>query len=438
MEKVIVLRQILRRLAYLGMTCLSLSAISSAQQKPFYLHSGDTVVFYGDSITEQRFYTQFVEIYTATRFPHMPVQFFTAGVGGDTVYGRGGGPIDLRLSRDVFSLKPTVVTIMLGMNDGGYHLLDAATETHYTTGYEHILTSLQQALPTTRITLLGPSPYDEVTRPETFAGGYNATLVRFSAVDAELAAKHSATYIDLNAPFVAALKQGLAINPLATELLLPDRVHPEQITHWLMAASLLKGWNAPALVSSVTIDATAASQATISSQKNSQVSALQSDPTSLQWTELDEALPLPLDDNKVSDHFIRSIYPLDQELNQQPLTVTGLKPGDYELDIDGRKVGQFTGVELGQGINLAKLNTPMRAQAYTVSWTIRDRDDTHYVRLRMQIDAMKSTDSHEQGIQQLLNFEQVQQAHIYELAQPKPHSFQIKAIAPIAPAPQNP
>ena len=50
----------------------------------------------------------------------MRVHFYDAGVGGDRVTGGGGGPIDQRLERDVFAEKPTVVTVMLGMNDGGY------------------------------------------------------------------------------------------------------------------------------------------------------------------------------------------------------------------------------------------------------------------------------------------------------------------------------
>ena len=57
----------------------------------FYLHKGDTVVFYGDSITEQNYYNQWVELYTATRFPWMRVHFYGAGVGGDRVTGGGAG-----------------------------------------------------------------------------------------------------------------------------------------------------------------------------------------------------------------------------------------------------------------------------------------------------------------------------------------------------------
>ncbi|MCU1260506.1 MAG: lysophospholipase L1-like esterase, partial [Bryobacterales bacterium] len=44
-------------------------------QSDFYLKSGDRVVFYGDSITDQRLYTTDVETYVVTRFPTMPITF---------------------------------------------------------------------------------------------------------------------------------------------------------------------------------------------------------------------------------------------------------------------------------------------------------------------------------------------------------------------------
>ena len=67
------------------------------QARAFISRAAIRVVFYGDSITEQNLYNQYVELYTATRFPHMRVHFFDAGVGGDRVTGGGGGPIDQRL-----------------------------------------------------------------------------------------------------------------------------------------------------------------------------------------------------------------------------------------------------------------------------------------------------------------------------------------------------
>jgi len=417
------------RLALLALAATSpallLAQNGAPAQEPFYLHDGDTVVFYGDSITEQRFYTHWIELYTATRFPHMQIQFYNAGNGGDRVTGGSAGPIDLRLSRDVFAQKPTVVTIMLGMNDGSYRPLDKTIESKYADGYEHILSSIQKSLPSARITLLGPSPYDEVTRPPVISG-YNSTMTRFAEIDSELAAKNNAKYIDLNAPFVGALKRGIAINPLATQLLLPDRIHPEQPAHWFMAEAILKGWNAPAIVSSTTIDAV---KTAIVDAKNTQITGLSGDQGSLTWTQLDGALPLPMDVNNVADHFIREITDIEQDLDQQPLKVIGLKPATYQVNIDSAVIGTFTDAQLAKGINLANYGTPMRGQAYSVRWLVRDREEAHYVRMRMFVTELKTGSPAEPGATDITKFEQALQAQIYEAAQPRPHIFKIKQVA---------
>src|SRR5437016_13993223 len=116
-------------------------------QGGFYLHDGDRVVFYGDSITDQRLYTVFTETYVITRFPKKNISFVHSGWGGDRVTGGGGGPIDLRLKRDVVAYKPTVMTIMLGMNDGSYRAFDQKIFDTYAKGYQHIIDSVKEALP---------------------------------------------------------------------------------------------------------------------------------------------------------------------------------------------------------------------------------------------------------------------------------------------------
>ena len=40
----------------------------------FYLHDGDSVVMLGDSITDQCFYTMYVETYVTTRFPQLKIE----------------------------------------------------------------------------------------------------------------------------------------------------------------------------------------------------------------------------------------------------------------------------------------------------------------------------------------------------------------------------
>src|SRR5881409_1242586 len=122
------------RTPYLASLLLFIGAGLSFADDSFYLKNGDTVVFYGDSITDQRLYTTFAETYVVTRFPKLNVSFVHSGWGGDRVTGGGGGPIDLRLRRDVFAYKPTVMTIMLGMNDGSYRAFEEKIFDTYATG----------------------------------------------------------------------------------------------------------------------------------------------------------------------------------------------------------------------------------------------------------------------------------------------------------------
>jgi predicted GH43/DUF377 family glycosyl hydrolase/lysophospholipase L1-like esterase len=386
----------------------------------FYLHGGDTVVFYGDSITEQNYYNQFVELYTATRFPWMRVHFYGAGVGGDRVTGGAGGPIDQRLARDVFTEKPTVVTVMLGMNDGGYRSASDEIEQIYVKGYQHLLDSIREHLPGVRLTLLGPSPYDDVTRPVTFPGGYNAAMQHFAEIDQSLADKYGAAFVNLNPPVVAAIQKADATDPKLAVLLLPDRVHPDPLAHWAMAEALLKGWHAPALVSDVTIDGRTG---TVAGTRNAAVTQLEQTEAGLKWTEMEGALPLPLLRSNATQALLEDLTDIEQQLNRETLRVTGLAPGRYTLSIDGEVVDTFAPEALASGINLAEYGTPMLHQAQRVSWLVRDRDEAHYIHLRMRVRNADTGAGEGKDLMQV--FENSLEDSIYEAATPKPHVFRL-------------
>ena len=199
-------------------------------------------------------------------------------------------PVDLRLARDVFPYRPTVMTIMLGMNDGSYKAFDDATFHNFTAGMEHILDSVHKTAPDCRITLIQPSPYDDVTRAPLFAGGYNAVLLKFSDYLADLARTRHLDLADLNNPVTAMLRKALAADPEQAQKILPDRVHPAAAGHMVMAAALLKAWNAPALVSDVAIDA----QSGTAHTQNAKVEGVKTG-AQLAWTETETALPMPID-----------------------------------------------------------------------------------------------------------------------------------------------
>ena len=396
-----------------------------ANARGFYLRNGDTVVFYGDSITEQNYYNQWVQVYVATRFPWMRVHFYGAGIGGDRVTGGWAGPIDQRLERDVFSEKPTVVTVMLGMNDGGYQPTTDVIDQTYVKGYQHLLDSIREHVPGVRLTLLGPSPFDDVTRPVTFAGGYNTVMQHFAEVDQSLADKYAAAFVNLNPPVVAAIQKADTMDSKIAPLLLPDRVHPDPLAHWVMAEALLKGWHAPALVSDVTLDGGAGS---VVSTRNASVSRVEQTGEGLKWTTLEYGLPLPLMRSNASDALLLDVSDIEKQLNQEMLRVSGLGPGRYTLSIDGNPVDTFSPEALESGINLADYPTPMFHQAQSVGWLVRDRGETHFIHARMRARGAEPG-SDLNGKDAMQSFEDMQEDLLYEAALPKPHVFRLTPVA---------
>ncbi len=350
---------------------------AAAAQTKFYLKDGDRVVFYGDSITDQRLYTTFAETYVVTRFPRMRVSFVHSGVGGDRVTGGWAGAIDLRLERDVTAYKPTVMTIMLGMNDGEYRAFDQKVFDTYAAGYRHIIQAVKEALPGIRITVIEPSPFDDVTRPPNFEGGYNKVLVRYGEFLRELGKQENLTVADMNGPVVAALEKAKKLDAEGSKKLAPDRVHPAAAGHLLMAEALLKAWRAPAVVTAVEIDAAGS---TVARASNTQVTGLTADPPA--WTQADEALPMPIDAKDGAMALALRASDFVEALDQERLKVTGLTAERYALKIDGETVGHFTRGELAAGINLATLATPMARQAAAVHDLTVKHNQIHFARWR--------------------------------------------------------
>ena len=357
-----------------------LAAASAAPaQEAFALREGDRVVFFGDSITDQRLYTTFAETYVVTRFPHTNISLVHSGWGGDRVTGGGGGPMDVRIWRDVLPYNPTVVTVMLGMNDGRYRAFDPAIFDEFTTGFKHIVDTFKRQLPNARITLMQPSPYDDVTRTPTFEGGYNQVLVRYGDFLKQLAADQKLGLADINTPVVEALKKANAVDATNAAKLIPDRVHPGAAGHLLLAEALLKAWNAPALVAAAEIDA---GRKEAVRQRNTHIADVEGSKTHLAWTQTDEALPMPLDRRDPLVALVLQASDFMGALNQEPLTVRGLAAGRYTLKIDGEQAGAFSAEQLAQGINLAELATPMARQAAEVHALTLRHNNVHAARWR--------------------------------------------------------
>jgi lysophospholipase L1-like esterase len=405
---------------------LCVSATTEAQQptraNDFAIVDGDRVVFYGDSITEQRLYTTDIENFVLTRFPGRNVLFFHSGVGGDKVSGGKYGPIDLRLHRDVFDHKPTVVTIMLGMNDGFFRAFDPDIFESYRTGYISIVDTIRKKFPQARLTLIKPSPFDDVTRPEMLAGGYNRVLQRFSVFVGELAAEKHLGVADLNAPVVETIENAKSKNSPLDTLLIPDRIHPGPAIHWLMAENILKSWGAKPEVTFVHIDAGA--RPTLQAS-NTEVSELSKNANHLRWTQMDKALPLPLGplDTDPVLRLALSCSDLIGTLDMEALRVTALSEGSYELRIDGREVGEFSAGQLTAGVNLALLETPMLEQSRRVGieTQIKNALDTQLFELIVKPEDQVTSET----LKELAAAEEKAIARQRADSQPVPHHYEL-------------
>jgi len=417
--------RILRRTAILALLPVVFLGVLPAQSG-FYLKDGDRVVFYGDSITDQRLYTTFIETYVLTRFPQLKVTFVHSGVGGDRVTGGGAGPIDVRLPRDVVAYKPTVMTIMLGMNDGSYRAYDQKIFDVFASGYAHIIDTVKAALPGIRITVIEPSPYDDVTRPPMFEGGYNKVLVRYGDFVKELAQKDSLTLADLNTPVVNALEKAKQLDAEGAKKLLPDRVHPGPAGHLLMAEALLKAWQAPPIVTAVEIDAAAPKVVTAI---NTEVPEFVAIGSRLAWTQNDAALPMPLDLKDASTQLALKASDFMDAMDEEPLKITGLRAARYNLKIDGEPIGTFTKEALAVGINLAREATPMSKQAAEVHDLTLRHNVVHFARWRLvdvNLEKAQVDPAHLHAAEQALDaLDQDVVVQQRAAAQPKPHHYEL-------------
>ena len=218
---------------------------------------------------------------------------------------------------------------------------------------------------------------------------YNEVMQQYSEFDQNEADRTRQSFVDFNAPVVDVLQKVKAAHPDLASRLIPDRVHPGEGVHWVMAAAILKAWHAPSLVSSVTVDAHAAKATDV---QNASVTDVKREKKTdeLQWTEIENALPLPLPlsaTDPVSDAALEAggiVAALDQEM----LTVTGLAAGSYTLTIDDQSVANFTADALSHGVNLARMTTPMLRQSQTLAWETDHRNE-----LERQLFTLKSRDT---------------------------------------------
>lgn len=329
-----------RHLSWLLAGCCVLAAGPTVSAQSFFLKKGDIVVVMGDSITEQRLYSNYLELWSQTRFPQYHLVFRNVGIGGDRSTGGNG-----RFKRDVLAYKPTVLTVDFGMNDGGYTEFKAQTFDPYMKGLQGIADQAKAA--GIRVAWITPQPVEH--NPGNAAESYNKTLEKFSEGVKAIAAKNRGTgeqqtslFVDQFHPYWEVVQKARDAGEKG-RITGGDAVHPGPPGQALMAASILKGMGFPSEVSSVAVDVSGKAEG-----KRCKVSDF-STKDGVSFQRHDEALPFFPEQAKN----ILKWTPLLEDMNHYGLKVTGLKAGKYEVKLGGKKVAEYSAEELAKGVNLA-------------------------------------------------------------------------------------
>jgi lysophospholipase L1-like esterase len=342
-----------------------------AQGQDFALRNGDTVVFLGDSITAARTYGKIIETYTLLRFPERKIRFFNAGRGGDTAAG-----CIQRLDSDVFIHLPTVVIVAFGMNDIGWGLkADDEHKKKYLDGVREIIARCQKRKARVYICSAAVTGADPAKTENDF-------LQQMCDQGMELSRKLGEHAIDVQRTMRGIQKRIKAFNEKVKEpakkttLHAADGVHLNDLGQLAMAYAILKGLDAPADVSSASLDAQDPKKVITSHCKISDIVIQQG---RFEFTRLDARLPF----NYGLFYALNFAFvPMNHELNRYMLQVENLREERYELTVDERKVGVFTRQQLAKGVNLASATGdawqpggPWDAQAQVVKSLTEARHD---------------------------------------------------------------
>ncbi len=198
------------------------------------LKDGETIVFLGDSITQQGagptgYVTLFRETLEKTR-PDSGIKVIGAGIGGHKV-----PDLESRLDKDVLSHKPNVVVIYIGINDVWHSKNGRGTPADkFEAGLHNLIKRCNDA--GARVILSTPSVIGE---KHDGSNELDAMLTEYAAISRKVATETSTTLLDLHGAFNNYLKE-YNIAGQEKGVLTTDGVHLNEAGNRFVAVRMLE------------------------------------------------------------------------------------------------------------------------------------------------------------------------------------------------------
>lgn len=331
-------------------------AIVTTHAETTQLQPNARVAIIGDSITEQKLYSKFIETYLLACTGRSDIQCFQFGWGGETASGFSN-----RLENDLGVFKPTVATTCYGMNDGRYVPYADAIGADYEKWMRVVLTKLK-AVGVTQIVAGSPGVVDSkyFVKAGATANQYNDSLAHLRDIDRKLAGEFHSGFADVHQEMLDAMVAAKAKLGADYDVGGRDGVHPGPNGHLLMAAAFLKGLGLNGNIGEITVDMKGSSSASEGHRATGSNGSAELE--SSKWPFCFDAAT-------------RSILPFckfNEQLNRLTLRVKNLDAAKAKVTWGGESK-EFSKEQLATGINLAAefAKTPFDAPFANLSNAVR-------------------------------------------------------------------
>jgi lysophospholipase L1-like esterase len=323
---------------------LSAPALFAAAQLP----PNARVAIIGDSITEQKLYSKYMEAYLLACTGRKDIHVMQFGWSGETASGFAN-----RAVNDLAAFAPNVATTCYGMNDGGYQPWKDSIGQSYEGNMRRVVQQLTAA-GVKHIVLGSPGAVDSkffgkrpVFGDKDSAAGYNDTLAHLRDIAQKLAVENKQTFANVhNAMFDAMPKAKAALGndyPVCGG----DGFHPGPNGQLLMAYAFLKALGVDGDIGTITVDAKGLTTAT-AGHKVLSSGAGKAELESTRWPFCFDADPKAAN----STRSITPFTPFNQDLNRLTLKVKNLGAAKAKVTW-GAVSKDFSKEQLEAGVNLA-------------------------------------------------------------------------------------
>jgi lysophospholipase L1-like esterase len=327
----------------LAVLCLASAAAPAQETARPVLRKGARVAVVGDSITEQKLYSKYVELYLLACVPELDLKVIQLGWSGETAPGFAA-----RMENDLLPWKPDVVTTGYGMNDGGYRPFADATGQRYENAMRDIVQRLKKSGATVVVGSPGAVDRRFFRKGAEDAKMYNDTLGKLRDVARKLAEAEGQPFADVFAPMIAAVEKAKPVLGEEYDVCGKDGFHPGPNGHLVMAYAFLRGLGVDGKIGTITLDAAKGEAAASEGHRVLSAGPGKVELESARW-------PFCFSGDEKSSAGTRSItpfVPFNEDLNRLTLVVKGLAAEKAKVTW-GEATKTFPRADLEKGINLA-------------------------------------------------------------------------------------